>query len=73
MDDFKNLTIYGNTIKKHRSFNQSKGQKEMVEAYIKSLKAGKNSIIPYDEIHDATLATFLIIDSALNDGKTIKL
>ena len=45
----------------------------MVEAYIKSLKAGKNSIIPYDEIHDATLATFLIIDSALNDGKTIKL
>jgi len=62
--DFKEIEIYekGKTIKK-RLMSRDKGQKNMINSFITSIKDGKASPIDFEEIYAATLATFKIIES----------
>lgn len=71
--DFKVLEIYGEgkTFKK-KGFTQDKGQKRMVETFIRSIKEGGPSPIGFDEIYSTTLATFKILES-LRTGKAVRI
>jgi len=64
LKDFKELEIYGSgkTFKKSL-ISQDKGQKIMVKAFLDSVKNGKPSPIPFEEIYAITLTTFKIIES----------
>ncbi|MHB1348192.1 MAG: bi-domain-containing oxidoreductase [Candidatus Humimicrobiaceae bacterium] len=72
INDFKNGSIYTNKgIRTFKVKGQDKGQEQMIPMFIdKLLKEGK-SLIPYEEIYNTTLLTFLIIDS-LKTGNKIK-
>jgi predicted dehydrogenase len=71
--DFKELEIFGNNKPfKKRLVSQDKGQKRMVETFIRSIKEGGPSPIEFDEIHSATLATLKIIES-LRTGKVVSI
>lgn len=62
--DFKELEIYakGKTVKK-RLMSRDKGQRNMINSFITSIKDGKASPIDFEEIYASTLATFKIIES----------
>jgi predicted dehydrogenase len=64
LKDFKELEIYGGgkTFKKGL-ISQDKGQKIMVKAFLDSVKNGKPSPIPFEEIYAVTLTTFKVIES----------
>lgn len=62
LDNFKTLRIFGKSKEKKNLFNQDKGQKQMVEQFINSLKTGK-AVIPFDEIVSVTKATFAVLES----------
>ena len=64
LKDFKELEIYGSgkTFKKSL-ISQDKGQKKMIRSFIDSIKNGKPSPIPFEEIYAITLTTFKIIES----------
>jgi predicted dehydrogenase/threonine dehydrogenase-like Zn-dependent dehydrogenase len=72
LKDFKKLEIYGSgkTLKKNL-LSQDKGQKMMVKAFIDSIKNGKPSPIPFDEIYGVTLSTFKIIESVRTGNSVV--
>ena len=73
LSNFKSLKIYGSGRPfKKRLFNQNKGQKEMVESFIESIKNGTNSPIPMNEIFAVTRSTFKVMESINNGGKSVK-
>lgn len=64
LKDFKELEIYSNRKKFKKSLiSQDKGQKTMVKAFLDSIKNGKSSPIPFEEIYAVTLTTFKVVDS----------
>jgi predicted dehydrogenase/threonine dehydrogenase-like Zn-dependent dehydrogenase len=63
IDDFKTLTIYDKKITKHKLKSQDKGHTEEVKQFIKSIKDGKSSPIPFSELYLSTKATFKVLDS----------
>lgn len=70
LSDFKELKIYGKgkPIKK-KLFNQNKGQKEMVEAFINDLLKDGQSPIPMEDIFAVTRATFKVLESIKNGSQ----
>lgn len=70
LSDFKELKIYGigKPIKK-KLFNQNKGQKEMVEAFINDLLKDGQSPIPMEDIFAVTRATFKVSESIKNGSQ----
>lgn len=71
LEDFKKLTIYGKgKLNKFKLFNQNKGQKEMVHAFLHELIKTGNSPIPMEDIFTVTRATLRVIDSIQNGGAT---
>ncbi|MGN0910389.1 MAG: hypothetical protein ACI4NV_03080, partial [Thermoguttaceae bacterium] len=72
VDDFKRIDIYASDGKvKTRKGVQNKGQATMLDAFIRDLKEGRDTI-PSAEIFQNTLATFAVLDS-LREGKVISL
>lgn len=72
LEDFKKLRIYGKgRPQTSKLFNQNKGQKEMVEAFLNELMKSGNSPIPMEEIFSVTRATFRVLDSIQNGGATM--
>lgn len=72
LEDFKKLRIYGKgKPQTSKLFNQNKGQKEMVEAFLNELMKSGNSPIPMEEIFSVTRATFRVLDSIQNGGATM--
>lgn len=71
--DFKELEIHGS--KKpftKKLLNQDKGQKSMVERFIRVLTQGADCPIPFVETYATTLTTFKVLES-LRTGQTIKI
>lgn len=74
LNDFKELNIFGKTKKKKiKVFNQNKGQKEMVEAFVNGLLKNGQSPIAYDEIIAVTKASFKVLESIKHAGKQIEI
>ena len=73
LDDFKALTIYEKGSKKLKKlFNQNKGQKSEVQAFVDAILNGTGSPISLEEIFSASLATFKIIES-IRTGECVRL
>lgn len=69
INDFKELKIYGKGKPfKKKIFNQNKGQKEMVEGFMKSILKGEGAPIPFDESYSVTKASFKVLESIKNGG-----
>lgn len=72
VDDFKRIDIYASNGKvRTRKGVQNKGQATMLDAFIRNLKEGRDTI-PAAEIFQNTLATFAVLDS-LREGKVVSL
>lgn len=69
--DFKSCKIYGSSVKTHKLSVQDKGQKEMMQAFFKSLKDGSMPI-PLDEIFSVTKATFAVLKSIQQAGAPVR-
>lgn len=72
LDDFKRLDVYmtDGKVKTHKGA-QNKGQGAMLDAFVRDLKGGHETI-PQKEIFQNTLATFAVLDS-LREGVVISL
>ena len=66
VDDFKTLYLYSSKRKKNQKINQDKGHKEEVHRFIESIRNGRPSPIPFEEIYWSTKMSFDIIKSILN-------
>ena len=74
INDFKQLQIFGDRRSKNiKRVIQNKGQKEMLDAYFKSLSSGQSNLISIDEINTVTKTTFLVIESLRDNGQTLKI
>jgi len=71
--DFKVLEIHGKgkTFKK-KLLSQDKGQKRMIETFIRSIREPGPAPIGFDEIYSTTLTTFKIIES-LRTGEAVRI
>ena len=68
IDDFKDLKIHGKSLKSISS-SQDKGHKLEVIQFIDCIENGKPAPISFESIYNTTLATFIVIDSMMNNGQ----
>ena len=66
VDDFKEISIYKNRVKKNKLINQDKGHKEQVTQFLTSIRDGKPSPISFEEVYWSTKMSFDIIKSITN-------
>jgi polar amino acid transport system substrate-binding protein len=72
LDDFKTLSIYGSGKKKDKKLmSQDKGQKNEVQAFLRAVKEGLPSPIPFEQIYNTSLVTFKVLES-IRTGTAIK-
>ncbi|MGO3181906.1 MAG: bi-domain-containing oxidoreductase [Aequorivita sp.] len=70
LSNFKELRIYGKgKPSKKKLFNQNKGQKEMVKAFVNGLLKDGKSPIPMEDIFAITRATFKVLESIKNGSQ----
>lgn len=71
--DFRELEVYGRGRPfRKKLVSQDKGQKTMIEAFIRAIKQGGPSPIAFDQIRAVTLATMGALDS-LRGGVTVRI
>lgn len=71
LNNFKELIMFGRSTKRKKLFNQDKGQKQMVEGFLESVKTGK-PLVPFEEIVSVTQATFKVMES-IKTGQVVKI
>lgn len=69
LSNFKELRVFGNKKFKKRLFNQDKGQSQMIEKFLESIKNGQ-TLISINEIVAVTRASFAVLES-LKTGMAI--
>jgi len=70
LDNFRKLTGYGfKGFKKMSLFSQDKGHKKQFTELVKVISEGGESLISFDEIKNATLASFAAMESAQSNCK----
>ena len=73
LGDFKTLVVYADGKKKKRKLlSQNKGQKTEVRQFIEAILNGTGEVIPYVDIHSASMVTFRIIES-IRSGECVKI
>jgi len=72
LKDFKELEIFGSKIKKQKLINQDKGHKNEVISFLKAIKEGESSPIPFEQIYISSLLPFKIIES-IQKGRVVSL
>ena len=73
LNDFKELKIFGKgKPKKEKFFNQNKGQKEMVSAFVNGLLNEGKAPISFQEIVAVTKASFKVIESVKRGGVQVE-
>ncbi|MGY8887313.1 MAG: bi-domain-containing oxidoreductase, partial [Flavobacteriales bacterium] len=74
LNDFKELKIFGKgNPKKKKFFNQNKGQKEMVSAFVNGLLNDGKAPISFEEIVAVTKASFKVIESVKRGGEQVEI
>ena len=74
LNDFKELKIFGKgNPKKEKFFNQNKGQKEMVSAFVNGLLNEGKAPISFEEIVAVTKASFKVIESVKRGGEQVEI
>lgn len=73
LNDFRTLSVYASGKKREKKLlTQDKGQKNEVREFLRAVKEGRQSPIPFKELYSSSLATFRAIESH-RTGNTIKL
>lgn len=70
-EDFKKLDVYDGRKKKSWKQTQDKGHRAEISAFCHALREGNPCPIPFEEIHNTTLATFLVLESIVQNGKIL--
>jgi antitoxin component YwqK of YwqJK toxin-antitoxin module len=70
-EDFKTLDIYDGRQKQSWKQTQDKGHRAEISAFCHALREGNPCPIPFEEIHNTTLATFLVLESIVQNGKLL--
>lgn len=70
INNFKSCSIYGKKKSTKKLLNQDKGQKLMVEGFLKSIKSGGDHFIPFVQVDAVMKATFAVIQS-ISNGKPV--
>ena len=74
LNDFKELKIYGKgKPKKEKLFNQNKGQKEMVVAFVNGLLSDGKAPIAFEEVVAVTKASFKVLESIKRGGAQVEI
>lgn len=63
IEDFNEMRIYSEKIKKIKFKKQDKGHKEEINNFINSIKDGKPAPISFEDCYHSTYATFKVIES----------
>ena len=63
VDDFKELRMYSNVVKKYKNLNQDKGHSLQVKEFVNAIKSGQDAPIPFGEIYTSTKLTFDVVKS----------
>jgi predicted dehydrogenase len=71
-EDFKTISVFGKS-ESRKSSSQDKGHKKEIASFLKAVKSGEHSPIPFEEIYLSTLATFKVIESISQKGKEISI
>ncbi len=72
LEDFRSLSIYASGKRKQKKMSsQDKGHKNEVQEFLRAVKSGNSSPIPFDEIISSSLATFKAIES-YRTGKAMR-
>lgn len=69
IDDFKQMTIYGNSIKKIKFGGQDKGHAKEVEFLLDAIRKGKPLPISFEDCYLSTLATLKALESIRENRK----
>lgn len=70
IDNFKQTTLYGTSVKRQGSGRQDKGQGAMLREFITAVRQGAAAPIPLDEIVRDSLVTFAAVES-LTSGEPL--
>lgn len=72
IDDFKNLTVFGKSIKKYKLKGQDKGHANEISAFLTTIRKGTSQPIPFQECFLSSLATLKVMQS-LREKRRIEL
>jgi len=70
IDDFKKMTILGNSIKNIKYKGQDKGHDQELTEFFNAIKNGDSCPIPFEESYNSTFATFKVIQSIKENRPT---
>jgi predicted dehydrogenase/threonine dehydrogenase-like Zn-dependent dehydrogenase len=73
INDFKDLSLYGKSIKNSSLSSQDKGHKQEVKAFLDAIREGKTSPIPFSEIYHSMLCAFKVEESIKSGGAQISI
>ncbi|WP_428236158.1 bi-domain-containing oxidoreductase [Gracilimonas sp.] len=71
IDDFKELNIYGKKKDRVKYRGQDKGHKNEIELFLKAIREGKPTPIPFEESYESSLATCKVIESITSNKKVL--
>jgi len=63
INDFKEMVVYGNKVKRKKFKGQDKGHANEVKLFLKNIREGKPAPITFDECYLSTLATLKVLES----------
>ncbi len=73
LNDFRTFAVYTDGKKKEKKLlSQNKGQKIEVRQFIEAILNGTGEVIPFEDIHSASLMTFKIIES-IRSGECVRI
>jgi predicted dehydrogenase/threonine dehydrogenase-like Zn-dependent dehydrogenase len=72
LDDYKELMIYGDRLFRKKFAKQDKGHETEIFKFLDSIKTGKDSPVPFEDIIHTTLLT-LSVNEALSHKKIIEI
>jgi predicted dehydrogenase len=72
IDDFRQLKVFGNKISGYKLKKQDKGHRAEIEVFLDSIKKGKQSPIPFEDLVHTTAVTFMVAES-LKKGQPVYL
>lgn len=73
IDDFTELILVTAKGKQRFRSRQDKGHEEEMKEFLRCLKTGQDSPIPFDSIYNTTLSTFKVLESATLNGSNLTL
>jgi polar amino acid transport system substrate-binding protein len=72
IDDFKTLTVYSNSVRKHKFKGQDKGHSEQLRRFLEGVRNGTECPISFEDSYTSMLATFKVLES-IRSGRRLSI